>query len=64
LSAGEGSSDRLHFFRVANLLIPVFIVFYQLFIPHLDKSWITRILGGVVVIHIAHLLGIIEVLLA
>ena len=56
-SADQGSGNKLHFFRVSNLLILVFILFYHFFIPHLDKSWITRILGGVVVIYIAYLLG-------
>lgn len=51
----ETNGSRLHFFRITNLLILIFILFYQFFIPHLDSSLVSRMLGGLIVIYLAWL---------
>ncbi len=53
----EGSgSKKLHIFRAVNLFILLFVLFSQFLAPHLDKHWINRILGVMVISYLSYLL--------
>lgn len=52
----QGGSKKLHIFRAVNLFILLFVLFSQLLAPHLDKHWINRILGVMVISYLTYLL--------
>lgn len=51
-----GDSKKLHIFRAVNLFILLFVLFSQFLAPHLDKHWINRILGVMVIFYLTYLL--------
>lgn len=51
----EWFTRRVHFFRAANLLIVVFVLFYRFFLPLADHSWITRLLAVIVAAYLFYL---------
>ncbi len=53
----KGGSKKLHIFRAVNLFILLFVLFSQFLAPHLDKHWINRLLGVMVISYLAYLLS-------
>jgi len=52
---GNETGNKLHFFRVANLLLLLFILFYNLLLPYSDHSWISQVLVVLVMGYLAYL---------
>lgn len=51
----EATGNKLHFFRVANLLLLLFVLFFNLFLPYADHSWISKVLAVLVVGYLSYL---------
>ncbi len=49
------SGRRLHIFRAANLLVLLFILFHNLFLPLAEHSWVTRVLVSLLVLYLGYL---------
>lgn len=59
LSHGDLESNiikaRLHIYRAFNALIILLLLFYKLYLPIAGQSWITKLIGALLVIYCAHL---------
>ena len=51
----DATGNKLHFFRVANLLLLLLILFSNLLLPYADRSWISQLLSVLVVGYLAYL---------
>jgi small-conductance mechanosensitive channel len=52
---GSQGGRRLHIFRAVNLLVLLFILFHNLFLPLAEHSWITRVLVSLLVLYLGYL---------
>jgi small-conductance mechanosensitive channel len=51
----EQLTTRLHIFRAINLLILLVVLFYNLFLPLAEHSWVTRALVSLLVLYLGYL---------
>ena len=54
-NVGSQGGRRLHIFRAANLLVLLFILFHNLFLPLAGHSWVTRVLASLLVLYLGYL---------
>ncbi len=54
-TSDEAFSGKLHFFRAANVLVVLLVVFSNAVLPVLSHSWMTRLLGAVLVAFLGYL---------
>ncbi len=54
-ASDEAFSGKLHFFRAANVLVLLLVLFSNAVLPVISHSWMTRLLGAVLVAFLGYL---------